>query len=59
MRILLDQGTPVALRNVLDRHNVSTTYEQGWQSLLKTHIATVVAAIDKLKPGDYVELGLN
>jgi len=33
VRILLDQGTPVPLRDALTRHEVSTTYERGWSRL--------------------------
>jgi hypothetical protein len=33
MKILFDQGTPVPLRASLAGHEVSTAYEQGWQSL--------------------------
>ena len=33
MRILFDQGTPVPLRELLPRHEVSTAYERGWSKL--------------------------
>jgi hypothetical protein len=33
MRILFDQGTPVAIRAVLQGHSVSTANEQGWSTL--------------------------
>jgi hypothetical protein len=33
MRILFDQGTPVPLRALLTRHNVTTAYERGWSEL--------------------------
>lgn len=33
MKILFDQGTPVPLRNYLDRHLVTTAYELSWQEL--------------------------
>jgi len=33
LRILLDQGTPVALRHALAKHVVVTAYEQGWSLL--------------------------
>lgn len=33
MRILFDQGTPVPLRGLLKRHDVSTVYELGWSQL--------------------------
>jgi hypothetical protein len=32
MRILFDQGTPVAIRNALASHFVRTAYEQGWST---------------------------
>ena len=34
MRILFDQGTPVALRNILEGHTVRTAREQGRSTLL-------------------------
>lgn len=33
MRILFDQGTPVAIRNALRGQTVRTTNEQGWSTL--------------------------
>lgn len=33
MRILFDQGTPVAIRNSFPGHTVVTSYEQGWSTL--------------------------
>jgi len=33
MRILFDQGTPVAIRNALQDHSVRTANEQGWSAL--------------------------
>lgn len=33
MRILFDQGTPVAIRDALTDHSVRTAYEQGWSAL--------------------------
>lgn len=33
MRVLLDQGTPVPLRKHLAAHQVSTTFEFGWNKL--------------------------
>jgi len=33
MRILFDQGTPVAIRHALRGHSVSTAREQGWSTL--------------------------
>jgi hypothetical protein len=33
MRILFDQGTPVAIRNSLADHVVRTAREQGWSKL--------------------------
>ncbi len=33
MRILFDQGTPVAIRNALEDHSVRTTSERGWSML--------------------------
>jgi len=33
MRILFDQGTPVAIRSALQDHDVQTAKEQGWSTL--------------------------
>jgi hypothetical protein len=33
MRILFDQGTPVAIRDALREHYVRTAHEQGWSAL--------------------------
>ena len=33
MRILFDQGTPVAIRNALQSHTVRTAREEGWSTL--------------------------
>jgi hypothetical protein len=34
MRVLFDQGTPVAIRHSLAGHIVKTAREQGWSTLL-------------------------
>jgi len=34
MLILLDQGTPVGLRDALKGHVVKTAHQQGWSTLL-------------------------
>lgn len=34
MLVLLDQGTPVQIRRVLNQHTVKTAREQGWSTLL-------------------------
>ncbi|NJL17009.1 MAG: hypothetical protein HC938_07260 [Nitrospira sp.] len=33
MRVLFDQGTPVPLRKYLPVHQVTTTFELGWNNL--------------------------
>lgn len=33
MRILLDESVPVQVRNALNRHQVSTAVEMGWQGI--------------------------
>lgn len=33
MRVLFDQGTPVPLRKHLSAHQVTTTFELGWNNL--------------------------
>lgn len=34
MRILFDQGTPVAIAGWLREHTIKTTFEQGWDTLV-------------------------
>ena len=41
MRILFDQGTPVAIRNALQDHSVRTANEQGWSTLLNGELLRV------------------
>jgi len=33
MRILFDQGTPVAIRRFLPNHSIRTTRQEGWATL--------------------------
>jgi hypothetical protein len=33
MRILFDQGTPLALRRLLTSHSIRTTRQEGWATL--------------------------
>ena len=33
MKVLFDQGTPVPLRQSLEKHVVRTAYEMGWSAL--------------------------
>ena len=41
MRILFDQGIPVAIRNALQGHSVRTVNEQGWSTLLNGELLRV------------------
>ena len=41
MRILFDQGTPVAIRKALQNHSVRTAHEQGWSTLLNGELLRV------------------
>jgi len=41
MRILFDQGTPVAIRKALHDHSVRTVNEQGWSTLLNGELLRV------------------
>lgn len=41
MRVLFDQGTPVAIRKALQDHSVRTTSEQGWSTLLNGELLRV------------------
>ena len=41
MRILFDQGTPVAIRHALQDHAVRTANEQGWSALLNGELLGV------------------
>ena len=38
MRILLDQGTPVAIRHALHDHVVRTANDQGWSGLVHSEL---------------------
>jgi len=40
MRVLFDQGTPVAIRLALSEHSVRTAYEEGWSSLTNGELLT-------------------
>ncbi len=40
MKILLDQGTPVPLRQFLNGHTVKTAYEEGWSALSNGDLLT-------------------
>jgi predicted nuclease of predicted toxin-antitoxin system len=40
MKLLLDQGTPVPLRNHLPGHTVETAYEKGWSNLKNGDLLT-------------------
>ncbi len=48
MQVLFDQGTPVPLRRYLALHAVATIFERK--------VNHVVAAINSVKPGDYIEV---
>jgi hypothetical protein len=41
MRILFDQGTPVAIRRFLIGHTVRTTRQEGWATLTNGHLLRV------------------
>ena len=41
MLILLDQGTPIAIRDALQGHTVRTAREQGWSTLLNGELLSV------------------
>lgn len=38
MRVLFDQGTPVPLRKHLSAHQVTTTFELGWNNLKNSEL---------------------
>jgi hypothetical protein len=44
MRILFDQATPVPLRAYLDRHEVRTASQQGWDTLKNGDLLTAAEA---------------
>jgi hypothetical protein len=44
MRILFDQATPVPIRAYLERHVVSTTSQQGWDTLKNGDLLTAAEA---------------
>lgn len=41
MRVLLDQGTPVGIRDSLPKHTVATAHQQGWSTLLNGELLRV------------------
>ena len=41
MRILFDQGTPVAIRRFLAEHTVRTTRQEGWATLTNGNLLRV------------------
>jgi hypothetical protein len=44
MRILFDQATPVPIRAYLDRHEVRTASQQGWDTLKNGELLTAAEA---------------
>jgi hypothetical protein len=44
MRVLFDQATPVPIRAYLDRHEVSTAFQQGWATLKSGDLLTAAEA---------------
>jgi hypothetical protein len=40
MRVLFDQATPVPIRAYLDRHEVRTASQQGWDTLKNGELLT-------------------
>ncbi len=58
MKILFDQGTPVAIRNALQGHFVRTANEQGWSALLNGELLRVAEEAGFARPGPYGLSGL-
>jgi predicted nuclease of predicted toxin-antitoxin system len=46
MKILFDQGTPVAIREALEHHSVRTAREQGWSTLSNGELLRVAEEAD-------------
>jgi hypothetical protein len=44
MRILFDQATPIPLRAYLDRHEVRTASQQGWDTFKNGELLTAAEA---------------
>jgi hypothetical protein len=44
MRVLLDQGTPVPLRQYLSHHTVRTAFQEGWATLASGDLLTAAEA---------------
>ena len=44
MRVLLDQGTPVPLRQYLPHHTVRTAFQEGWATLANGDLLTAAEA---------------
>ena len=46
MKILFDQGVPAPLRKFLLSHQVSTAYEEGWDTLKNGELLAIAEAND-------------
>jgi predicted nuclease of predicted toxin-antitoxin system len=46
MKILFDQGVPAPLRKLLLSHQISTAYEEGWDTLKNGQLLTSAEAND-------------
>ena len=44
MRVLLDQGTPVPLKQYLLNHTVRTAFQEGWATLANGELLTAAEA---------------
>ena len=44
MRVLLDQGTPVPLRQYLVHHTVRSAFQEGWATLANGELLTAAEA---------------
>jgi hypothetical protein len=44
MRVLLDQGTPVPVRQYLSHHTVRTAFQEGWATLANGDLLTAAKA---------------
>jgi hypothetical protein len=69
MLVLFDNGTPRDLaRYLIDHHTITEARARGWgelengelltaaETLIKPHIAKIVAAVNAATPGSYAEV---
>jgi len=60
MKILFDQGTPAPLRHAMgDRRLAILVLPTTSWPMIQLHLPKVAAAVNTLRPGDFVELNFS